>query len=161
MEAVLDVKRVSNRIMFIKLVAGKNIVTVLLVYAPQAGLDDSVKDLLYENLQWILTKIHVSEIVFVCRDFNGHIVKNSDGYEGVRGRGEFGRCNLKREKILEFTVAHNLVVSNSVFMKRQSHQVTYQPGENKSQIDYNLVKQQNIKLVRNVQVIPTEVCVTQ
>ena len=160
MEAVLDVKRVSNRIMLIKLVAGKNIVTVLLVYAPQAGLD-SVKDLLYGNLQWILTKIHVSEIVFICRDFNGHIVKNSDGYEGVRGRGEFGRCNLKGENILKFTVTHNLVVSNSVFMKRQSHQVTYQPGENKSQIYYNLVKQQNIKLVRNVQVIPTEVCVTQ
>ena len=45
-----DVKRVSVRRMLIKLVAGKNTVTVLSVYAPQAGLDDSVKDLFYENL---------------------------------------------------------------------------------------------------------------
>ena len=45
-----DVKHVSVRRMLIKLVAGKNTVSVLSVYAPQAGLDDSVKDLFYENL---------------------------------------------------------------------------------------------------------------
>ena len=39
-----DVKRVSERITLIKLVTGKSIVTVLSVYAPQADLDDSVKD---------------------------------------------------------------------------------------------------------------------
>ena len=48
---IFDVKHVSNRIMLIKLDVGKSIVTVLLVYAPQAGLDDSVKDMFYENLQ--------------------------------------------------------------------------------------------------------------
>ena len=39
-EAVFNVKHVSDRIMFIKLVVGKIIVTVLLGQAPQAGLDD-------------------------------------------------------------------------------------------------------------------------
>ena len=48
---------VSDRIMLIKQVAGKSIVTVLSVYVPQAALDDSVKDLFYENLQWTLAKI--------------------------------------------------------------------------------------------------------
>ena len=83
MEAIFDVKCVSDRIMLIKLVVGKSIVTVLLVYAPQAGLYDSVKDLFYENLQWTLTKISASEILFVCGDFSGHIGKNVGGYEGV------------------------------------------------------------------------------
>ena len=46
-EAIFDAKRVSDRIMLIRLVVGKSIVTVLSVYAPQAGLDDSVKDLFY------------------------------------------------------------------------------------------------------------------
>ena len=49
-EAILDVKRVSDRIMLIKLVVGKSTVTVLLIYVPQAGLDDRIKDLFYENL---------------------------------------------------------------------------------------------------------------
>ena len=43
-KVIFDVKHVSDRIMFIKLV-GKSIVTVLLVYAPLVSLDDSVKDL--------------------------------------------------------------------------------------------------------------------
>ena len=45
-EVVFDVKRVSDRIMLIKLFIGESIVTILSVYAPQAGLEDSVKDVL-------------------------------------------------------------------------------------------------------------------
>ena len=70
-EVIFALKRVSDRIMLIKLVVGKSIVAVLSVYAPQAGLDGSVKDLFYENLQWTLTKISASVILFVCGDFNG------------------------------------------------------------------------------------------
>ena len=49
---------------------------------------------------------------------------------------------------------------NSLFMKRGSHLVTYQSGENQSQIDYILVKQQNIELVHDVKAIPNEESVT-
>ena len=97
-----------------------------------------------------------SAILFVCGVFNGHIGKNADGCEGVHdGRG-FGIRNLEGERILEFAVAHNLVLSNSLFTKRESHLVTYQSGENQCQIDYTLVKPQNIKLVRDVKIIPKE-----
>ena len=48
-EVFFDVKRVSDRIIFIKLVAGKSIVVVLLIYVPQAGFDDSVKDVLWKS----------------------------------------------------------------------------------------------------------------
>ena len=123
-EAIFDVKSVSDRIMLIKLVVGKRIVTVLSVYVTQAGLDDSVKDLFYENLQWKLTKISASKILFVCGDFNGHIGKNTDGYEGVHGVRGFGRLNLECQRILEYAVVHNLVVSNSLFTKRESFLVT-------------------------------------
>ena len=71
--------------MKIELVVGRSIVTVLSVYALQAALDDSVKDVLYKNLQWTLPKISVSEILFVRGYFSGHIGKNADGYEGVHG----------------------------------------------------------------------------
>ena len=116
-EAIFDVTHVPDRIMLIKLAVGKSIVTVLWVYAPQAGLDDKVKDLFYENLQWTLTKISASEISFVCGYFNGHSEKNAHGYEGVHGDRGFGRRNLECERMLEFAVAHNLVVSNSLFTK--------------------------------------------
>ena len=44
-----------------------------MVYALQGGFDYSVNNLFYENLQWKITKICASEILLICRDFNGHI----------------------------------------------------------------------------------------
>ena len=92
-EAVFDVKLVSDR-MFIKHTVRKSIVTVLSVYALQAGLDNSVENLFYKNVQWTLTKISASEILFVCGDFSGHNGKNVDGYEGVHGGRGFGSHDL-------------------------------------------------------------------
>ena len=115
----------------------------------------------YENLQWTLTKISTSVMLFVCGDFNGHIRKNANGHEGVHGGRRFGRYNLESERILKFVVAHNLVVSNSFFTKRKSHLVAYRSGKNQRQIDCILVKRQNIKLVCDVKVILNEECVTQ
>ena len=54
-----------------------------------------------------------------------------------------------------------VVASNSLFMKRKSHLVTYQSSENQSQIDYIPVQQQNVKLVCDMKVIPKEECATQ
>ena len=64
------------------------------------------------------------------------------------------------QSVREFVVAKNLVVSNSLFKKRESHLKTYQSGENKCQIYYILVKQQNFKLVRDVKITPNEECLT-
>ena len=76
----------------------------------------------YENLQWTLTKISASENLIIYGNFNGYI---ADGYEGFHGGTGFGRRNMEGERILEFSVAHNLVISNSLFTKREGHLVTY------------------------------------
>ena len=78
-EAIFDDKCVSDRILLIKLVLEKSIVTFLSVYASQAGLDDNLKDLFYENLQWTLIKLVFLRSYFVCGHFSGHIRKNTDG----------------------------------------------------------------------------------
>ena len=125
------VKRVSDRIMFIKLVVRKNIVTGLSVYAPQIGLDGSIKDLFYENLQWTLTKI--SACLWVLQW--SHWKEMQLGMREFMVVEDFVRLNLEGERIVEFAVSHKLVVSNSLFTKKESHLVTYQSGENQSQID--------------------------
>ena len=109
--------------MLFKLVLGKSIMTVLSTCVPQTCLDNSVEDLFYENLQLTLIKISASEILFVCRDFSGHIGKNKEGCELPNGGRELGRRNLEGERIVEVAVAHNLVVSNSLFAKKESHLV--------------------------------------
>jgi len=158
---VFEVKRVSDRIMLVKLNVGEVVLAVISVYAPQVGLNDSVKDAFYDDLLSLTLSIPSSNILTICGDFNGHIGELSAGYEGVHGGCGLGARNTEGERILEFSVAHNLVVTNSCFRKKPDHIVTYKSGTSISQIDYILVRKRDRKLVRDVKVIPGEECAPQ
>ena len=77
-EKMFDIKCVSDRIILIKLIIGENIFTVLSVYAPQSGLEDSAKDAFYD-LQTVISKIPDKEVLTPCGDWNGHIGRMSAG----------------------------------------------------------------------------------
>ena len=157
-EKVLDIKRVSDRIMIIKLIIGRTIVTILSVYAPQVGLEDKTKDAFYDDMLRVISKVSDQEILIPCGDWNGHIGKVSAGYDGVHGGHGFGERNQEGERVLEFAAAHNLVVVNSFFSKRDNHLLTYQSGDNNTQIDYILCRKRDLRLVKDAKVIPGEEC---
>ena len=160
-EKVYDIKRVSDRIMLIKLLIGESIVTVLSVYAPQTGLDESAKDAFYDSLQTVISTIPDKEIVIPCGDWNGHVGKAADGYEGIHGGSGYGERNPDGDRILDFAVANDLIIANTCFAKRDSHLITYQSGNAKTQIDYVLLRKKHQKMVKDMKVIPSEECVPQ
>ena len=47
---IMKVVRVSDRIMFLKMMMDKRLVTILSVYAPQVGLSEEVKDRFWDEL---------------------------------------------------------------------------------------------------------------
>ena len=72
-DKVYDIKRVSDRIMLSKLLLGEAVLTVLSVYAPQTGLEESTKDAFYDSLQTVISELPDKEIVIPCGDWNGHV----------------------------------------------------------------------------------------
>ena len=68
--------------------------------------------------------------------------------------------NTEGERILEFVVAHDLVVGNTHFHKKDNHLIIYHSGGNSSQTDYILVRKSDFKQVRNMKVIPGEKAAT-
>ena len=114
-EKVFDIKRISDRIMLIKLILGEEILTVLSVYAPQTGLDNSLKDGFYDTLQLVLAELPSNEIVIPCGDWNGHVGKTAAGYADIHGDFGFGERNEDGERVLDFSVANNLVIGNTFF----------------------------------------------
>ena len=160
-EKVYDICRMSDRLMMIKLAIDNNIITVLSCYAPQVGLDNTIKDAFYDLLNSTVNKVSAAETLVICGEFNGHLGKVTNGYEGVHGGHGYGLRNTEGERILEFAVAHDLVVGNTHFHKKENHLITYQSGGNSSQIDYFLVRKSDFKQVRNIKVIPGEEVVTQ
>ena len=160
-EKVFDVQRISDRIILIRLVIGKRVFTFLSVYAPQVGLPETEKDRFYDHLQCAVAKIPTSEVLIPLGDWNGHVGAAGCGFEEVHGSRGFGVRNTEGERVLEFAVANDLVVGNTRFIKRESHLVTYNSGNHRTQIDYILYRKSFIKAVHDVKVIPFEECAQQ
>ena len=75
------------------------------------------------------------ELLVVCGDLNGHVGKESGGFEEVhRGYG-YGNRNRERRSILEMAQQRELVV----VQKKEEHLITFSSGDRCRQIDYILV----------------------
>ena len=92
---------------------------------------------------------------------NGHVGRDADGYGGVHGGMEFGTRNAEGGRILEFGDVVGMVVCNTFFKKEDSKLITYQSGNNRSMINYLMVRKTDCCLVKDVKVISSEECVPQ
>ena len=78
-------------------------------------------------------------------DFNDHVGKLSNGYEGIHGGHDYDLRNTEGERTLELAVGHNLIVGNSHFNNNKYYLVTYQSSDNSNQKDYILNKKSSFK----------------
>ncbi|KAK4305368.1 hypothetical protein Pmani_022730 [Petrolisthes manimaculis] len=159
--SVIDVRRVSGRLIVLKMKVGERVINVLSAYAPQAGLSRESKERFRGDTISVISDLSETDTVVLAGDLNGHVGACADGYDDVHGGFGYGRRNLEGEYILESCVALNMVVCNSKFKKRLSHLITYSSGGTSSQIDYFLVSRKDWKFVRDVKVIPGEECISQ
>ncbi|VFQ97190.1 unnamed protein product [Cuscuta campestris] len=130
-EFVVEVKRISDRLMFIKLVLGGCAINVVSAYAPHVGLaDKELNNTIKSN----------TEKVIIGGDFYGHIGDSAEGFEDVHGGFGFGSRNRVGVSLLEFARASDMVVANSCFPKRDDHLATFVCGVGTTQIDYLLLR---------------------
>ena len=134
----------------LRLIIGGTVFTLISVYAPQQGRPAAEKDRFYDQLNAVAAKIPLSEVLIPLGDWNGHVGAAADGYEGVHGGFGYGARNPEGERILDFGVAHNMVVGNTLFKKRDSHLITYVSGNHKTQVDYVLFRSGLRKLLKDV-----------
>ena len=139
----------------------ENIVNIISAYAPQVGLDDLTKEQFWEQLDDVVQGIPVGERLFIGGDFNGHVGGHKQGYEKVHGGFGFGDLNEGGRRILDFAVAFDLIVGNTLYKKREEHLITFKSGANRSQIDYFLARGADRLLCKDCKVIPGECLVTQ
>ena len=153
-EKVFEVKRVSERIILVKIIVSQRVLCLLSVYAPQCGLSDSVKDLFYDQLRAVTAMIPASEFLIPC----GHVGSTGSVYKEVQGGYGYGKPDpdSEGERILEYALAYDLFLGNTCFKKRDSHLITYRSGNTATQIDFMLFRKSLCKLVMDVKVIPGE-----
>ncbi|KAL5137687.1 Craniofacial development protein 2 [Glycine soja] len=98
---VVDVRRVGDRIIVLKLVVGQDTFNVISGYAPQVGLAEHFKVKFWEDLEGVLQDILQGEKVFLGGDLNGHVGSVARGFEGVHGG--FGLGEMNGEDLSSFT----------------------------------------------------------
>ena len=88
-EKVFEVQRLSDRIILVKLIVSQRVVTFLFVYVPQSGLSDEVKDLFFDQLRAVTSRIPASEFLIPCGDCR-HWIQGSAWWDVVWQAGT--RC---------------------------------------------------------------------
>ena len=94
---VVEVRRKSDRVMAIVLTLGREVMRVICAYGPQSGRPDAEKVRFYDEIgsEWDLGSS--SEIIVSLGDFNRHVGKYAEGFEGVHGGNGVGKRNAEED----------------------------------------------------------------
>jgi hypothetical protein len=148
-------------IILVKLFVGDLIFNVISAYASQIGLNESIKRQFWKQLDALVSSMPISEKLFIGGDLNGHVGSTRVGFDGVHGGFGYESRNQEGEGILNFALAYDLFVTNTLFRKRVSHLVTFSSGQHCSQIDFILMRREHRHACLDCKVIPGECVVPQ
>ena len=157
-ESVLEVKRVSDRLMAMKLEVNGSILNIVSAYAPQVNYSMEKNDF-WEDLNGLIESISKEERIVLGADLNGHVGKGNIGDEEIMGRYGAGTRNKEGSMVVDFGKRMDLVIVNTYFKKKNEHRVTYKSGGKSTQVDYVMCRR-NLKEMCDCKVILNE-CVAK
>ncbi|KAK3545734.1 hypothetical protein QTP70_011336 [Hemibagrus guttatus] len=153
---VLEVKRVSDRVMSLKLEIEGVMLNVVRGYAPQVGCELEEIERFWSELDEVMESIPTGERVVIGADFNGHVGEENTGDEEVMGKFGVKERNLEGQMVVDFAKRMDMGVVNTYFQKREEHRVTYKSGGRRTQVDYILCRRGNLKEISDCKVVVGE-----
>jgi hypothetical protein len=77
----------------------------------------------------LVSSVPISKKLFIGGDLNGHVGSSRVGFIGVHGGFRYGNRNQEGEGILNFALAYDLIVANTLFRKRFSDLAIFSSGQ--------------------------------
>ncbi|MCJ8744976.1 hypothetical protein PDJAM_G00124910 [Pangasius djambal] len=155
---VLEVKRVSDRVMSLKLEIEGVMLNVVSGYAPQVGcgLEEKERVRFWSELDEVIESILTGERVVTGADFNGNVGEGNTGDEEVMGKFGVKERTLEGQMVVDFAKRMDMAVVNIYFQKREEHRVTYKSGGRSTQVDYILCRRGSLKEISDCKVVVGE-----
>lgn len=155
-DSIVEVIRRSSRLMLVKVVWKGEIINIVSAYAPQVGQFEQEKKDFWSDFDDMIFKIDKRERLIIGGDLNGHVGARCGSYREFHGNEGFGTLNKEGLTILDAVTAHDLYVVNTKFKKKEQHLVTFMSPVGRSQIDYFLVRKENLRECKDCKVLPGE-----
>ena len=153
---VLEVRRVSDRVMSVKLEIEGVMMNVISAYAPHMGCEMEYKEDFWSELDEVVESVSKDERVVIGADFNGHVGEGNKEDEEVMGRYGLNKRNAEGQMVVEFAKRMEMAVVNTYFKKKEEHRVTYKSGGKCTQVDYILSRRCNLKEISDCKVVAGE-----
>ena len=153
---VVEVKRVSDRMMCMKVQMEGLILNVVCAYAPQVGCEMEEKEEFWRDLDELMESVPKEERVVIGADFNGHVGEGNRGDEEVMGRYGIKERNGEGQMVVDFAKRMELAVVNTYFKKMEEHRITYKSGGRGTQVDYIMCRRRNLKEIGDCKVVVGE-----
>ena len=154
---VLNINRITDRIMALQLVIAKGKMNVLSVYTPQTGCTVEETETFWRKLDEVLQSIPANEKVILAGDMNGRLGTDRSGVERWHGGHGYGSQNEEGRTILQCTQMYDLAIANTFFEKNDQHLITYRSGDRMSTIDYIMVMRDDIWNIEDCRLYPENV----
>ena len=155
-ESILEMKRVSVRLMAMKLKVKGSILNIISAYAPQVNNSMAEKNDFWQDLDGLIENISKQERIVLGADFNGHVGEGNTGDEEIMRRYGAGTRNKEGSMVVEFAKRMDLAIVNIYFKKKDEHRVTYKSGGKNTQVNYVMCRRRNLKEMCNCKVIVNE-----
>ena len=143
-ESVLEVKRVSDRLMTIKLEVNGSILNIVSACAPQVNNSMAEKNDFWEDLDGLIESISKEERIVLGADLNGHVGEGNIGDEEIMGRYGAGIRNKEGSMVVDFGKRMDLAIVNTYFKKKDEQRVTYKSGGKSAQVDHVMCRRRNL-----------------
>ncbi|KAI5614769.1 hypothetical protein C0J50_3417 [Silurus asotus] len=150
---VVEVKRVSDRVMIMKVEVEGMMINVISAYAPQVGCEIEEKERFWSELDEVVDGVPRKERLVIGAYFNVHVGEGNRGDEEVMGRYGFKERNVEGQMVVDFAKRMEMAVVNTYFKKKEDQRVTYKSGGRCTQVDYVLCRRCNLKEIGDCKVL--------
>ena len=122
---------------------------------------EEFKEEFYKNLKEVLCRVPCSDKLIIAADFNARVGK-VDKWPCLIGPRGVSKCNSNSERLLGLSWEHNLVITNTIFKRKEHHKTTWMQPRYKHWhlLDYMTVRQVDQNDILNTRPMRGADCLT-
>jgi hypothetical protein len=156
--SITNIARISDRIIMISVKTKHTILNIIQVYAPTSSHSNEECDELYNEVKKLLKITKKEDVSIVMGDFNAKVGAGS--VDGVVGNYGLGSRNERGDKLIEFCIDQNQVITNTWFKLPARRLYTWKhPADSserilRNQIDFIMINHRYRNAIKKVQTYP-------